>query len=99
MVLRIWLLVLAVDTLLLSALTLSIYAWDKRQAARAGWRVPEKRLHVLSLLGGWPGAFVGRRWLRHKSIKPRFRVIFWLTVAGHLAMAAGVTYWAWHLQP
>ena len=93
--LRIWLIVLALDTLGLSLITLIHYAWDKRQALRSGWRVPERRLHVLSLLGGWPGALIGQRWLRHKSIKTRFRVVFWLTVVGHLALAGFITWVVW----
>ena len=55
--------------LLMSLLTLVVYAWDKRQAIRGGWRVPEARLHLLELCGGWPGALVARQWLRHKTQK------------------------------
>ncbi|MFN3166506.1 MAG: DUF1294 domain-containing protein [Phycisphaeraceae bacterium] len=93
--LDLWLLILAGDVLVFSVLTLACYAWDKRQATRSGWRVPEKRLHLLSLLGGWPGAYVGRRWLRHKSVKGRFRMMYWLTVVGHNAVVAAVTYLVW----
>lgn len=87
-----WLKAVLVDVVLMSGITLCFYAWDKRQAGRSGWRVPEKRLHLLSLLGGWPGALLGRRWLRHKSRKRRFRVVFWLTVFAHAAVVGGVTY-------
>jgi uncharacterized membrane protein YsdA (DUF1294 family) len=41
---------------LLSALTYWVYAVDKRRAEERLWRVPEARLHLLELLGGWPGA-------------------------------------------
>ncbi|MFC4281969.1 DUF1294 domain-containing protein [Thalassotalea piscium] len=37
-------------------------------------------LHILALLGGWPGAAVAQEILRHKAKKRDFRVIFWLTV-------------------
>jgi uncharacterized membrane protein YsdA (DUF1294 family) len=92
---QLWLTILAVDLVAMSLITLSVYAWDKRKAKTRGWRVPEKRLHLLALLGGWPGALVGRRLLRHKSVKTKFRVIFWLTVLGHVAIAVGVTYLVW----
>ena len=90
-----WFTILAIDLIAMSALTLCFYAWDKRQAKHQGWRVPEKRLHLLSLLGGWPGALLGQRWLRHKSIKTKFRVVFWLTVVLHIAIVCVVTYLIW----
>jgi uncharacterized membrane protein YsdA (DUF1294 family) len=93
--LQIWLIILTAEVFTLSGLTLGFYAWDKRQAKKHGWRVPEKRLHLLSLLGGWPGALLGQRWLRHKSVKTKFRLVFWLTVLVHLAIAAGITYLLW----
>lgn len=95
---QLWLTILAADLVLMSVITLGFYAWDKRQAKRSGWRVPEKRLHVLSLLGGWPGALIGQRWLRHKTIKTKFRVVFWLTVCVHLGVAVGVTYFVYTSQ-
>jgi uncharacterized membrane protein YsdA (DUF1294 family) len=54
---------------LLSVLTYWAYAVDKRRAEDRTWRVPEARLHLLELLGGWPGAFLAQRRLRHKCSK------------------------------
>ena len=42
---------------------------------------PEGVLHLLELCGGWPGAYLGQRWFRHKSSKLSFRVSFRLIVA------------------
>lgn len=54
--------------------------------ARAGqWRISERTLHGLALAGGWPGALLAQRWLRHKTIKRSFRIQFWATVALNLA--------------
>lgn len=64
----------------MSALTLAVYAHDKRAARHRQWRTPENTLHLLALGGGWPGALCAQQWLRHKSAKPAFRGIFWLTV-------------------
>lgn len=89
---QLWLIILAADLVLMSLVTLGFYAWDKRQSKRRAWRVPEKRLHILSVLGGWPGALIAQRWLKHKSIKRKFRVVFCLTVLLHVSIAAGITY-------
>ncbi len=95
---QIWLIILAGDLMLMSLVTLGFYAWDKRQSRNRGWRVPESRLHVLSLLGGWPGALIGQRWLRHKSVKKKFRAVFWLTVVVHVAIVSAATFVIAHLQ-
>lgn len=71
--------------LAVSVLTLPVYAWDKRRAARGGRRVPESTLHVLALLGGWPGALVARPLFRHKTRKQPFTAIFWAIGALHVA--------------
>lgn len=65
----------------LSVVTFLVYAWDKSSARSNRWRVAEGKLHLLGLLGGWPGAIVAQKVLRHKSIKRPFRVVFWGTVA------------------
>ena len=65
-------------TCVVSLLTFGAYGWDKRQAVKQGRRVPEARLHLLSLLGGWPGAFVAQHYFRHKNRKASFQVVFWL---------------------
>ncbi len=69
-----------------------LYGWDKRQATVDRRRIPENTLHILALLGGWPGAFAGQKLFRHKTRKTSFQIVFWLTVAGHLMLLAGLYY-------
>lgn len=57
------------------------YALDKSAAQEGRWRTRESTLHLLALLGGWPGALVAQKLLRHKSRKRRFQFVFWITVA------------------
>ena len=65
---------------LLSAFTYWAYAVDKRRARDKEWRLSEGRLHLLELLGGWPGAFLAQRRLRHKCSKGSYQAVFWLIV-------------------
>jgi len=66
--------------ILFSIVAFAVYAWDKSAARVGAWRTPENRLHVLALLGGWPGALIAQQLLRHKSRKASFRFLFWVTV-------------------
>lgn len=69
--------------LALSLVTLGAFALDKRAAARGRQRIPEKTLHGLELLGGWPGALAGQMLLRHKSSKLSYRVVLGLIIVLH----------------
>jgi uncharacterized membrane protein YsdA (DUF1294 family) len=72
----------------LSVVTFVAYGLDKSAAEKGRWRTPENTLHLLSLLGGWPGALVGQRVFRHKTRKQPFRAIFWVTaIANSVAVA------------
>ncbi|MDH1471252.1 DUF1294 domain-containing protein [Shewanella sp. GD03713] len=72
--------------LLLSLSTFIAYAFDKSAARKGRWRTKESTLHLMSLLGGWPGALFAQQLLRHKSVKAAFRQLFWLTVVTNLAL-------------
>jgi uncharacterized membrane protein YsdA (DUF1294 family)/cold shock CspA family protein len=67
----------------LSVVTYLIYALDKMCARARDWRIPETTLQLLALAGGWPGAFVAQRRIRHKCAKLRFQILFWLIVAAY----------------
>ncbi|WP_439509675.1 DUF1294 domain-containing protein [Marinimicrobium koreense] len=94
-------------SILLAALSLAsyaLYAKDKTAAQTNRWRISERTLHTAALLGGWPGALIAQKRLRHKTKKASFRVVFWLTVAinstgiawlhtpkGNIQLRAGIT--------
>ncbi len=75
-----------------SVLTFFVYGLDKRAAMRGRWRTPEATLHLLELLGGFPGALLAQRVFRHKRAKVRYLVVFWLIVLLHAGAWAG---WLW----
>lgn len=72
----------------ISVLTWMAYAWDKAAAQRSAWRTRETTLHAFALCGGWPGALLAQDVLRHKTRKPGFLAIFWLTVASNIGALA-----------
>jgi uncharacterized membrane protein YsdA (DUF1294 family)/cold shock CspA family protein len=67
-------------SLVLSIITYVAYFIDKSAARKGEWRTEEKTLHLFALFGGWPGALVAQKFLRHKSKKLSFQINFWLTV-------------------
>ena len=76
----------------MSSITFLMYGWDKRQAKTDGWRVPEKRLHALAFLGGWPGAMLGQNYFRHKTQKTEFKVMTWLAAGVHAVLIGWYLY-------
>jgi uncharacterized membrane protein YsdA (DUF1294 family)/cold shock CspA family protein len=76
----------------LSIVTFIAYGWDKSSARNGNWRTAESTLHLLGLMGGWPGAMAAQRLLRHKSSKQQFQFTFKVTVILNI-VAAG--YFAW----
>ena len=77
--------------LVASVATIIAYRADKSAAQTAAWRTPESTLHVLALMGGWPGALVAQRVFRHKSRKPLFQLACWGTVVLNCAILV----WLW----
>ncbi len=70
----------------LSLLTFIAYVRDKGAAERNRWRVTEKTLHFLAVLGGWPGAWIAQQMLRHKTSKRSFQIEFWICVIVNLVV-------------
>lgn len=77
--------------LVTSVVAFLMYRTDKRAAVRGAYRIPESTLHLVSLLGGWPGALVARHVLRHKTRTQPFRTLFWVTVILNCAALAWIT--------
>ncbi|RDZ26022.1 DUF1294 domain-containing protein [Lysobacter silvisoli] len=64
------------------------YTADKSAAGRGAQRTPESTLHLIDLLGGWPGALIAQQRSRHKTVKASFQSVFWFTVILNLAAVA-----------
>ena len=81
--------------LVASAVSFLLYKRDKSAAEKGRWRTKENTLHVFSLIGGWPGAFLAQKLLRHKSRKESFRNLFWATVVINCVALSWVFFATW----
>jgi len=61
---------------ILSVYSFFMMGYDKRQAKNGGWRVPERTLWIIAILGGGVGAYAGMQTFRHKTKHTSFRVGF-----------------------
>lgn len=58
----------------INVITFAVFGIDKLKAVKNRWRVPEKILFLLALLGGSLGAIIGMYSFRHKTKKIAFRI-------------------------
>lgn len=81
-----WVTTYAGLTVLASPICFAAYGIDKRRATRQQDRISERTLHLLALLGGWPGAVLGQRTFHHKTQKVSFRVVLGLILVLHAGL-------------
>lgn len=79
-----------------SLITFIIYGYDKRAAAAGKWRISEWAIHLMELIGGWPGGLIGQPIFKHKinwGKEFRFKVVSLMIRVVHLG------YWLWYFGP
>jgi uncharacterized membrane protein YsdA (DUF1294 family) len=74
--------------LTLNLLVFSIYFMDKQAARHGRWRISERTLLILALIGGSLGALAAQQLLRHKTRKEPFRSILAAILILHGALIA-----------
>lgn len=83
---------LAALFLTLNLLVFLIYFLDKQAARKGGWRISERTLLTLALIGGSLGAVAAQQLLRHKTRKEPFRSILAAILILHGTLAAALTF-------
>ena len=72
---------------LLTLITFIVYGVDKYKAKNGGWRIPEKTLLILSIIGGALGGYSAMNTFRHKTTREHWYFSF-LNVLGILIHGA-----------
>lgn len=60
--------------ILINVLTFLLYYYDKQKACHDAWRISEKTLLLVALLGGSAGAYSAMEIFHHKTLHPRFYI-------------------------
>lgn len=84
---------LVAGLLAINLATFPLWAWDKFQARRGGWRVPEATLHLVAALGAAGSSLAAMRLFRHKTSKRSFTVLY------SVLLVAQVFALLWFLKP
>lgn len=74
---------------MISLLTFGAFLLDKRAAVRGSTRISERTLHTFEAMGGWPGALIAVRTIRHKNRRRGYRLILWAITIVHVAAWIG----------
>jgi len=78
-----------VSLALVNLASFAAFGFDKHRARAGGRRIPERTLHLLGLLGGFPAGFLAMQVFRHKRRKPSFVLTYVLAAA----VSAAVLLW------
>ncbi len=82
-----WTIGLGLYLLVMNLVTLAVYGIDKHRARQGRWRVPEKTLFLLAILGGSIGALAGMYGFHHKTRHWYFRFGLPAILLLHIALA------------
>ncbi len=68
--------IVAVYLIIMNVVGFAIMGIDKRKAIKHKWRIPEKTLFLVALLGGSLGGNLGMQIFRHKTQHTKFKIGF-----------------------
>lgn len=72
--------------------TWAVYGLDKGRAKSGKWRIPERTLLLLALIGGSLGALAGMIMFRHKTRKAKFFISVPVMFVVHCVIVAMLVY-------
>jgi uncharacterized membrane protein YsdA (DUF1294 family) len=78
--------IIAAIFILLNIISFGLYAYDKLAAKSGRWRISEKTLLTISILGGCFGGTLAMYLLRHKPRHTRFILVNWIADAAYFVI-------------
>lgn len=84
--------ILCAYLVMINLLLFAMMGIDKRKAIKGKWRIPEKTLFLLALIGGSIGGIAGMQAFRHKTKHLRFKLGFSAILILQIALGIGAVY-------
>ena len=78
--------IIAAIFILLNIVSFGLYTYDKLAAKSGRWRISEKTLLTISILGGCFGGTLAMYLFRHKTQHTRFILVNWIADAVYLVI-------------
>lgn len=78
---------LPVYLITVNAISLVLMLADKQKARKKLWRIPERVLLGICVIGGSIGGLVGMKLFRHKTLHPQFSIGIPVMLALHVVLA------------
>lgn len=75
--------------LLLNGIAFVLFGVDKLKARKGRWRIPERSLLVVALLGGSIGAWLGIKVWHHKTLHKKFSIGVPLIICLQIGLLVG----------
>ena len=75
--------------LLLNGIAFVLFGIDKLKARKGSWRIPERSLLVVALLGGSIGAWLGIKVWHHKTLHKKFNIGVPLIICLQIGLLVG----------
>jgi len=60
--------------MIINIVSFCLFAWDKQRSRKGAWRIRERDLLLLAILGGSLGSLLGMYTLQHKTRHIKFKV-------------------------
>lgn len=92
-----WLSAFITYGLLINLLAFALMALDKHKATHRQWRIRERTLYIIALLGGAFGIWIGIYFCHHKTKKKQFILSVFPMLLFQLVIAAGTLFYAFSL--
>ena len=78
--------IIIVYLIIINVIAFAMFGIDKKRAVKDQWRISEKSLLGVALIGGSVGAFAGMQVFRHKTRDLKFKTLIPVFFVAHIAV-------------